>query len=449
VSCSSPFNALINFDASGNLGATPFAVHTGTVGPPAAGTDSAGHDAATDAALYPCPPTAAQLAAGDTCQIALADLAAHRATKDIAFQGQGGTTTTTAGPTSTTTSTAPTTTTTAHATTTTTAHATTTTTTHATTTSTTAPPARSITVSPSTGLTDGAATNVSGAGFSPGLGVILQCNNDPGQPTIAVSGNPVPVSCSSPFNALINFDASGNLSATPFVVHTGTVGPPSAGTDSAGHDAAADAALYPCPPTAAQLAAGDTCQIALADLAAHQVTKDITFVGQVVPTTSTTIAGTTTTTAGPSVSANTASTSPGGSVTLSGSGFPNGSTLSVTFLSTPVQLGTVTADGKGAFQVAVTIPSDATLGTHHIQVATADGAVKVSIPIEIVAPGTPAASTTSTAAAQVLGTQTTNSALAFTGSSATTWLMIGLFSLLLGAMLVFNTRPLRAAARRR
>lgn len=455
VSCTNPLSGLINFDATGALAATNYVVHTGTVGPPGSGTDSDGHDAAADAALFPCPPTAAQQAAGFTCQLALADLSGQRATKDITFVGQGGgTTTSTAQATtsttkaSTTSSTAGATTTTTHASTTSTTKASTTTSTAAATTTTTAAPSGpAVTVNPNSGLNNGDTVSVTGTGYDhSAAGAIIQCNDDPNQPTIAVFGNPVPVSCTNPLSGLINFDAAGALAATNFVVHTGTVGPPGTGTDSAGHDAAADAANYPCPPTAAQQAAGVNCIVALADLSAHRATKTITFEGQTPPssTTSTTTGGSTTTSVAPGavVTPSANSTSPGGTLTLTGTGFPGSSTLDVTFLSTPVSLGTVQTNATGGFAIAVTIPPDASVGSHHIQIATKDGAVKVSIPIEIVAAGTPAPSTTSaTVATTVLGTQTSNGNLAFTGSG-TGWLTIGIFCLVLGAMLFFNSRPL-------
>jgi hypothetical protein len=44
-------------------------------------------DGATDAAKYPCPPTAAQLAAGDTCVVAIGDINGDRAVGAISFTG--------------------------------------------------------------------------------------------------------------------------------------------------------------------------------------------------------------------------------------------------------------------------------------------------------------------------------------------------------------------------
>jgi len=62
-------------------------VTTGTTGPPATGTDSSGGNAASDAAKYPCPPTTAQQAAGDSCVVAFGDASGNQATVNISFAG--------------------------------------------------------------------------------------------------------------------------------------------------------------------------------------------------------------------------------------------------------------------------------------------------------------------------------------------------------------------------
>lgn len=109
VGCTNPVNVLVTIDNAGNVPATQFTVKSGTVGPPDPGTDSAGHPAATDAANYPCPPTAAQINAGVTCVIGIGDLSGNKATVPITFQGQAVPTTTTTAPTTTSTSAPPTT----------------------------------------------------------------------------------------------------------------------------------------------------------------------------------------------------------------------------------------------------------------------------------------------------------------------------------------------------
>lgn len=85
VSCTNPINSLVKTDGSGNVPTTPFTVHAGVVGPPGTGTDSDGNPAATDAANFPCPPTAAQITAGVSCVIAFGDTANEQATQVITF----------------------------------------------------------------------------------------------------------------------------------------------------------------------------------------------------------------------------------------------------------------------------------------------------------------------------------------------------------------------------
>jgi len=141
VGCTNPLSKLVTTTSTGTLAATSFTVRTGTIGPPASGTDSAGNSATADAANYPCPPTPAQQANGVTCVIAFGDLAGDQATAQILFEGEttGTSTTTTTGASTTTTSPTTTTTTTTGASTTTTTAPPSPTTTSASTTTTVAP----------------------------------------------------------------------------------------------------------------------------------------------------------------------------------------------------------------------------------------------------------------------------------------------------------------------
>ena len=142
--------------------------------------------------------------------------------------------------------------------------------------------APAITVTPSSGLSSTGSTvvTVSGSGFdASSIGAVLECNSDPGQPTISVAGNAVPVSCGPApgGSTLVSTNASGAFAATSFTVVTGTVGPPATGTDSSGGNAATDAANYPCPPTKAQQAAGDSCLIAYGDALGTRATANLSF----------------------------------------------------------------------------------------------------------------------------------------------------------------------------
>jgi hypothetical protein len=141
------------------------------------------------------------------------------------------------------------------------------------------------------GLTPASAANY--------LGTFIECNDDPGQPTFSILGNAIPVSCTGALKYVFTPNAAGTASmpnpsnlpaALPaFAVVGGTTGPPCVpslcGTakDSAGNSPYTDAALYPCPPTAAQLAAGDTCVIAAGDTGGDQVTVPIEFNPNIAP----------------------------------------------------------------------------------------------------------------------------------------------------------------------
>lgn len=146
--------------------------------------------------------------------------------------------------------------------------------------------AASLIITPSTGLVSGQKISVSGSGFADSsIGAVVECNSDPTQPTVTVAGNAVPVSCSNPLSVLVTTSKTGVLPVTSFTIKGGTVGPPGTGTDSSGGSAATDAANYPCPPTAAQLAAGDSCTISFGDSSGDDVAQNITFASQTPPTT--------------------------------------------------------------------------------------------------------------------------------------------------------------------
>jgi hypothetical protein len=168
--------------------------------------------------------------------------------------------------------------------------------------------APSVTVTPSSGLTDGQSVKVSGAGFAGAIGGITECNTTTGQPTVAVAGQQIPVGCSNPLNAIQTL-AGGAFTSKPFTVHSGVVGPPGPGTDSAGKDAAADAAAYPCPPTAAQAAGGAVCAIAFGTSGTDTGQQTITFqASATLPTTGSTSATTGAPAAAPTTAATAATT---------------------------------------------------------------------------------------------------------------------------------------------
>ena len=82
----------------------------------------------------------------------------------------------------------------------------------------------------------------------------------------------------------------------------------------------------------------------------------------------------------------------GQSVTVSGSGFAPGATVTITFQSPRVVVGTVTADGKGHFTATVVLPADAPPGKHDLQAAgpanVAGGRAVLVAHVRIAVPGT-------------------------------------------------------------
>jgi hypothetical protein len=156
--------------------------------------------------------------------------------------------------------------------------------------------AGTLTVTPNTGLVNGQKVTVMGSGLAKNsTGAILECNNAT-QPTVIIAtGEPAsPVSC-TPIGGLVTTTSNGTLSSS-FKIIQGVTGPPVSGTDSNHVSSATDAALFPCPPTAAQLAAGDSCSLSYGDVAGDEVSANITFASQSASTSTTTPAPTATTT---------------------------------------------------------------------------------------------------------------------------------------------------------
>jgi hypothetical protein len=181
------------------------------------------------------------------------------------------------------------------------------------------------TVDPATCLLNDSLVTVTATGITPKtLGSILECNTAKGQPTVTFVGEAIPVSCSSVSAYLFTSTASGGTSAN-FTVHAGVVGPPTSGTDSAGHSAASDAANYPCPPTAAQASAGVTCVIAVGDDAkpvGDEIPVPISFnTGKlVIPPTTVPTTATTTKTGVTTATTSSATSASSGSLAFTGTG---------------------------------------------------------------------------------------------------------------------------------
>ena len=233
-----------------------------------------------------------------------------------------------------------------------------------------------MTVTPSSGLANGQTVSVSGAGFDAGsTGAVLECNNDPGQPTITVLGNSIPVSCTNPLSNLHSTDGSGNLPAASFSITTGVTGPPGTGTDSGGGSAATDAAGYPCPPTPAQVSVGDSCVISFGDQSGAQAHTAISFSGgtTTISTTTTSSPGSTTTTTSSPATTTTTAPLPGfltvvaGQFTMiQGPGFRSGESVTATIHSTTIQLATFTANANGVASGTIMVPAGTVVGYHEI-----------------------------------------------------------------------------------
>lgn len=209
-------------------------VSTGQVGPPFNGTDSSGGSAQTDAANFPCP----AVDAGTGCVAEVIDSAGDVATTPIMFVPVT-TTTTQPGACS------PSGSTTVDEL------------------STVGSGDASVTVSPTKCVSAGTPVTVTATNLLPNdLGSILECNTAANQPTVTFVGTAIPVGCSGAAAHIFTSSASGGES-TKFTILAGVIGPPTSGTDSAGHDAAADAKNFPCPPTGS--ANGSGCAIVVGD----------------------------------------------------------------------------------------------------------------------------------------------------------------------------------------
>jgi hypothetical protein len=264
VGCTAPEQVPVTVKKNGGF-ALSLTITTNTIGPPAAGTDSAGGSAAADAADYPCPPTQTQSDEGVSCAIVFRDtvgrgkkMTNETASEAIHFEAQATTTTVTS-----------------------------TTTTNPACTS--IPTAGSgfnmkkgtvatVTVDPGSCLLNGTVVTITAEDLAPSsVGTLAECNSDPTQPTVSYLGATFPVSCSKP--VLFSTGADGGIpsASQSFNVVEGTVGPPVVAVDSGGNSSTADAADYPCPPTQAQVSAGDTCEINVTTVAGDKVNVPIFF----------------------------------------------------------------------------------------------------------------------------------------------------------------------------
>lgn len=230
-------------------------VQSGVTGPPGPGVDTAGNQAAADAATYPCPQIVGQT--GGCAFFAFDSLGGVATPLPFAFASSVPIPTTTVPPTTTTTAPcipAP---------------------------NTVSSGGLSVTVSPATCVKNGTPVTVTGSGFTPGAtGSVSECSLAPGQPTISLAGNPLDVSCSNPIPYLATVSPTGTMSLAFHVVE-GTVGPPLSGKDTAGNQSSVDAQKYPCP---SDVTTGVGCDIGFGDSLTQNLKVPITFVPNSVNT---------------------------------------------------------------------------------------------------------------------------------------------------------------------
>jgi hypothetical protein len=278
--------------------------------------------------------------------------------------------------------------------------------------------AASMTGTPLTGLSNGSKVTLTGSGFADSsIGNILECNSDAKQPTVMDGGlvnASISVSCTAPsLSALVTTSAKGAVS-TVFAVKQGTVGPPCGPSpavvtcpakDSAGKAPAADAALYPCPPTAAQQAIGDVCTLTYGDQANDSASVNILFGSETLGgSTTTTAAGATTTAAGAttttgattSTTGATTSTTGATTTTTTGAGTTTttGATTTTTGATTTTTGATTTTTGATTTTLAPTTTTTATGETTTTTGATttttgAGTTTALTGAYELFCPGTP------------------------------------------------------------
>jgi hypothetical protein len=274
--------------------------------------------------------------------------------------------------------------------------------------------ATTFTGTPLTGLANGSKVTLTGSGFADSsIGNILECNSDAKQPTVMDGGlvnSTISVSCTAPsLSALVTTTAKGTVS-TVFAVKAGTVGPPCGPSpavvtcpakDSAGKAPTADAALYPCPPTAAQQAIGDVCTLTYGDQANDSGTVNILFGTETLPTSSTTTgAGATTTTTAATTSTTAATTTteaPTTTTTGAGTTTTTAATTTTTGATTTTEAATTTTQAATTTTEApTTTTTEGATTTTEAPTTTTTAATTTTAPpttvtgaYELYCPGTP------------------------------------------------------------
>jgi LPXTG-motif cell wall-anchored protein len=129
---------------------------------------------------------------------------------------------------------------------------------------------------------------------------------------------------------------------------------------------------------------------------------------------------------------------PGQTISFTGAVSPDATTVTLTFFSVAQSLGSATPDDDGNISGSVTIPTDATLGTHTITAAD-DTGLEVSATVEVVS-AQAAAGAGAGAAGAAAGQAGAAGGLPITGDDSVPMLRAGGALLALGCLLVFLTR---------
>jgi len=272
-------------------------------------------------------------------------------------------------------------------------------------------------------LAGGDVISVSGSGFAANqLATILECSSDPSQPVVLYLGVYAPISCSK--IVIVATSTTGTFGPSNFTVVAGVTGPPATpyaptctesstasptttstipNCTTSGNETT-DAAAYPCPPTAAQQAAGDTCVIAIGDISGQRAAGTILFGSETLPsasttTTTTTAAPTTTTTAAPTTTTTAAPTTTTTAAPISLTGayelFCPGTPIGNVVINDAVTTATLSPPAPSAgqafsvtgYQTVVNLPQTLAVATVAIQ-PNLEGAVTAQIDASGATPAT-------------------------------------------------------------
>ena len=138
------------------------------------------------------------------------------------------------------------------------------------------------------------------------------------------------------------------------------------------------------------------------------------------------------------LTANPPTITPGGTVTIGGSGFPGDCILGITVGSCAVadEIGTVTTDPDGNFEITWQVPDDQAPGD--VLVCTTMGTVQVTANVTVASP-------TTTTLAPATGGTGGSGTLPATGSQVLPFVAGGVLLLVVGSLLVLSTRKRNAA----